>query len=290
MDLNSVPLVKRVMSAGLLTGMVLLSVTVTQPKTVDKPVSFAENNASVASMEPRIYTPRENVSSRAEQPVKPAVDFTYLVKQGDTLYELALAYGVTVEQIKAANGLNSDRLALNQQLLIPSSGKVVVKKVSQSSTVKPKTSGGTVSRTRYSGRVVGELIHWNQAQKIFAQGDIATVIDVNTGYSFKIKRKGGHNHADAEPLTSTDTALMKQLYGSWSWDRRAVVIVIDDKKIAASMAGMPHGSQTIGNNKFPGHFDIHFYGSMTHGSVYTKSRSPMVDPEHQAMVRRAAGQ
>ncbi len=289
MEVNNVTFFRRVLSASILTGFVMLSVAVTQPEPMDKLQKDTATNVAV-TVQPRIYTPREQVSSRAEKPAKPTTDFTYTVKQGDTLYDLALTYEVTVEQIMKANGLTSDKLSLDQKLLIPVSGTVVAPKASKPAVAPKKTPSVPVFRARYSGRAVGELIHWNQAQRIFAEGDVATVIDVNTGYSFKIKRKGGHNHADSEPLTASDTAVMKQLYGSWSWDRRAVVIVIDGKKIAASMAGMPHGSQTITSNKFPGHFDVHFLGSMTHGSEYTKSRKPLVDPDHQAMVRKAAGQ
>jgi len=44
---------------------------------------------------------------------------------------------------------------------------------------------------------------------------------------------------------------------------------------AASMNGMPHGTTTISNNNFAGHFCIHFYGSKTH-------ESNKVDPDHKA--------
>ncbi|NHN35018.1 hypothetical protein [Paenibacillus agricola] len=52
--------------------------------------------------------------------------------------------------------------------------------------------------------------------------------------------------------------------------------------MAASMHGMPHGGDGIPNNGFSGHFCIHFLGSSTHVSG-------SVDPEHQLMVRKAAG-
>jgi len=295
MELDRFTIIKSIGSAIILTGALMVLVSMTQPDIPDKP---AQNNSPVQTAEvpPRIYQERENLVSRAEQPAKPAVDFTYTVKQGDTLYDLALTYGVIVEQIMAANGLASDKLSLEQKLLIPCSGKVqavktaVVPQKKKNNTVSQKAPASPVSRSRYTGKVIGEKLPWSQVQSIFAAGDTATVIDVNTGYSFKIKRKGGHNHADCEPLTASDTKVMKSLYGgSWSWDRRAIVIVIDGKKIAASMAGKPHGSENIKANGFAGHFCIHFYGSKTHGSEYTGSRTPIVDPDHQAMVRKAAG-
>lgn len=291
MELDRFKIIKSISSTVILTGALMVLVSMTQPDIPDKPV---QNNSPVQTAEvpPRIYQERENLVSRADQPAKPTVDFTYTVKEGDTLYDLALTYGVTVEQIMAANSLASDKLSLDQKLIIPCSGKVQAVKtavVPQKQKVKAAPAS-SVSRSRYTGRVVGEKLPWSQVQNIFAAGDTATVIDVNTGYSFMIKRKGGHNHADCEPLTASDTKVMKSLYGgSWSWDRRAIVIVIDGKKIAASMAGKPHGSENIKANGFAGHFCIHFYGSKTHGSEYTDSRTPVVDPDHQAMVRKAAG-
>lgn len=127
----------------------------------------------------------------------------------------------------------------------------------------------------------GELLPWDQADRIFTSR--ATVVDVKTGLSFRVQRRGGHNHADAEPLTPEDTAVMLMIYGGrWSWERRAVVVLVGGWAIAASMNGMPHGGQTITDNRFDGHFCIHFYGSRTHGTE-------QVDPEHQAMVMVAAG-
>jgi LysM repeat protein len=38
---------------------------------------------------------------------------------GDTLYDIAASYGVTVQAIMDANGLTSTRLNVGQQLIIP---------------------------------------------------------------------------------------------------------------------------------------------------------------------------
>ena len=44
---------------------------------------------------------------------------TYTVKSGDSLYSIAKKYGVTVDELKKANGLTSNNLSLNQKLVIP---------------------------------------------------------------------------------------------------------------------------------------------------------------------------
>ena len=108
-----------------------------------------------------------------------------------------------------------------------------------------------------------------------------TIKDVNTGKMFKARRRFGSNHLDSEPLTASDTAIMKSIYGgSWSWNRRAILVLYNGHVYAASMNGMPHGTSTITNNNFDGHFCIHFYKSRTHGTN-------RVDEAHQNCVSRA---
>ena len=122
--------------------------------------------------------------------------------------------------------------------------------------------------------------------KDFAVGDIVTVTDVETGISWRVKRSGGYNHADVQPLTAEDTAKMKKVYGgTWSWNRRAIWVTVDGVRYAASMNGMPHGTGSITTNNFDGHHCIHFLNSRTH----TGNRW---DTAHQNMVQKAykAGQ
>lgn len=132
-------------------------------------------------------------------------------------------------------------------------------------------------------RIYGDYVTWSDVNKIFPKGSRAVVIDMDTGITFNVQRRGGSSHADAQPLTSEDTAAMKRAYnGQWSWHRRAVIIQLaDGKRIAASMAGMPHGQGAIPNNDFDGHFCIHFRDSKTHGSH-------KVDLAHQMMIWKAA--
>jgi hypothetical protein len=107
-------------------------------------------------------------------------------------------------------------------------------------------------------------------------------VDVETGLYFKVQRRAGSRHADVQPLTKVDTAIMKEIYdGSWSWKRRAVYIRKGSYLIPASMHGMPHGAGALANN-FPGHFCIHLPKSTTH-------RSSKEDPSHQLMILKASG-
>jgi hypothetical protein len=102
-----------------------------------------------------------------------------------------------------------------------------------------------------------------------------------SGKTLNVVRRGGHYHADVEPLTKDDTETLRQIYGgSWSWNRRAVIVSIGKQHIAASVNGMPYGGEYVVDNGFPGHFCLHFLGSRIH-------RTGAVDSQHQAMVKLA---
>lgn len=108
-----------------------------------------------------------------------------------------------------------------------------------------------------------------------------TIKDVRTGKTFTAVRWSGVNHLDAEPATAEDTAIFKSICrGSWSWDRRPILILYRGTVYAASMNCMPHGTTTI-DNDFDGHFCIHFKNSKTH-------ETNVVDAEHQKAVDAAS--
>ncbi|HHV71214.1 MAG TPA: LysM peptidoglycan-binding domain-containing protein [Clostridia bacterium] len=212
----------------------------------------------------------------------------YIVEKGDTLWLIAQKFNTDVDTLSQLNGLQSTMLQVGQKLVVPSDSQV-----SRGERVKPG---------------YGELLPWfGQVENIFPRDGIATITDLETGLSFQIRRTGGYNHADCEPLSLQDTQIMKRIYGgNWSWNRRAVVVTVNGRRIAASMAGMPHAGRDdkpygvnvsgrsggygtgtnldkVKGNGMDGHFDLHFLGSKTHSSN-------KVDPNHQAMVRKAAGE
>ncbi len=149
-----------------------------------------------------------------------------------------------------------------------------LKKLNSSGAKKASSSSSGSSNTT-------ERLDWfNGGSKKIPKGATFKVKDIKTGKVFSVKRWSGYNHIDAEPLTASDTAVLKSIYGHWSWRRRAVLVKYNGHVYAASMNGMPHGTSTISRNNFDGHFCIHFYGSKTHGSG-------KVDSAHQNCVKEA---
>lgn len=166
-------------------------------------------------------------------------------------------------------------------------------------------SRGNTIRTLSGGDVPVQKLPWfGQVDSLFARGDVATVIDVETGLSYQVKRTYGTNHADVETLTREDTAILKETAGGeWNWTRRPVIVEVHGYRIAGSIAPMPHAGrddlpalQTVSNrsggfgrgvnldevkgNGMDGHVDLHFLGSKGHGSG-------RVCNDHQAAVLAA---
>lgn len=129
----------------------------------------------------------------------------------------------------------------------------------------------------------GEPLTWPEVAPLFPVGGTATVRDLETGMEFMVRRHRGDSHADVEPRTAADAAILKRIYNDeWSWRRRAVVVTVGAHKVAGSINGMPHGWGDIFDNQFVGHFCIHFLNSRVHTSWRQ-------DPGHQLMVLKSSG-
>jgi len=113
---------------------------------------------------------------------------------------------------------------------------------------------------------------------VLKKGHYGYIYDIKSGLTIRIKRMGGHNHADVEPATKADTAKLKSL--GYSWDSRAVILIAGGKYVACAINTKPHGDQTIKSNGYNGQFCLHMVGSKTHGSG-------KVNEEHQDSIKRA---
>lgn len=125
-------------------------------------------------------------------------------------------------------------------------------------------------------------MQWSAVDKSWQIGKTLRVIDVETGITIDLKRTGGINHADVEPCTEQDTENLKEVFsGTWSWQRRPVIVEVSYLTSAASICGMPHGYNEISDNGVEGHFCMHFYES-------TDDDYNMTDMSHQRAIDIAA--
>lgn len=179
-----------------------------------------------------------------------------------------------VKRFQKNRGMNEDGIAGASTI------RVLFGTNSSSSSKTSSSKSSSSTDTTYET----ETLDWfaDDVTKVIPKKAVFTIKDVYTGKTFKAKRWSGYNHLDAEPLTAEDTAIMKSIYGgSWSWNRRPILILYRGHVYAASMNGMPHGTTTISGNDFDGHFCIHFKNSKTHGT-------DKVDAAHQKAVATAS--
>ncbi|MDD3172425.1 MAG: peptidoglycan-binding domain-containing protein [Herbinix sp.] len=200
-----------------------------------------------------------------------------------------------VKRFQRANGISADGIVGKKTMGILI-GNTPVKAVT-GSVIKVASFS---TSTEYSGA----LDWFTQVKDIWKRGMNAVVTDVDTGKSFQVKRTYGTNHADVEPLTTADTKTIKEIWGGFGWERRAVVVQISQYTLAGSMTAMPHAGldnkpegayvsrrsggygwgtnlDTVKNNGIDGHMDIHFKNSRTHSTN-------VVQKVHQDMVKKAA--
>ncbi len=212
---------------------------------------------------------------------------TYTVKKGDSIWSISQNVGIPDVELAQANNMSATTVLYVGQVL-----KLPIHNVPVKST---------------PGAAYGEVLDWfKEANYVFPIGKTGKVIDLETGKSFTIKRTMGANHADCETPTSQDTQIMKQIFGgTWGWNRRPFILEVDGRRLAVSIAGMPHAGvdgaaylkdvanrsdnwgygpnyDSIAGNGMDGHFDVYFLNCLRHVDN-------QIDPAHQYQVLTAGG-
>ena len=161
------------------------------------------------------------------------------------------------------NGLTPDGIAgvLTQTKLY--SGSCVT-----GDTVLPEEETGSGSTGNGGGPAVSQvkLLHWfNDIKPTIRSGQTVLVYEPASNSSFYLKLYSLGRHADSEPLTANDTAIMKAAWGGkFSWSEKPVYIRLPNGTwCIASMHSMPHLSGALDNNNFEGHLCVHFPRTMT---------------------------
>lgn len=218
------------------------------------------------TQQPQVQNPPiQQNPSIPQSPSTPQKTFiTHTVVSGDDLWKISIRYGIPFSEVLQVNGFKENHI-----VYIGDKIKIPVYNIP----VKPT-----------KGDQYGELLDWwTEAQYVVPINKTFKIIDFYSGKAWFAKRTIGANHADCEPLTANDAAIMREVWGgNFSWSRRPVIIEVDGRRLAASVSSFPHDIQYITNNNFNGHFDLYFLNSTRH--VDGKG-----DPEHQKNVLIAAG-
>ena len=242
---------------------------------------------------PQIVTDKNPDSNYYNSIIKVNTDDNYIkyqeytIKSGDNIWLISNKYGVTVNDILKANGLNYNSVLYIGQVI-----KVPIRVIAREPLVTPES---------------GEILDWFiEGQYVLPIDKKVKVTDLYTGKSFYMIRTIGANHADCETASYNDTLIMKQIFGGyWSWRKRPFILEVDDREFAVSIAGMPHAGldsspylanvsnrsddwgygpnyDKIKGNGMDGHFDMYFLNSRTHN---TNS----IDGTHQKNVLISGG-
>ncbi len=160
------------------------------------------------------------------------------------------------------NGLTPDGIAgkLTQAKLY--SGDCVT-----GDTELPEGSTGTGMAGNGGGPAISQvkLLHWyNDIKPTVKSGQVVLVYEPSSNSSFYLRFYSLGRHADSEPLTANDTAIMKAAWGGkFSWAEKPVYVRLPSGTwCIASMHSMPHLSGALDNNDFEGHLCVHFPRTM----------------------------
>ena len=147
------------------------------------------------------------------------------------------------------------------------------------SAVKQGTSSPATGASAMKSKLI--VADWYKGGAyVFKRDAYASLYDIDTGITIRIKRMGGVSHADVEPATAADTAKLRKIArGAFSWTSHACVLIVGGHYYACAINTMPHGRQTIHNNNYEGQFCLHMVNSRTHCS-------DNLNAAHQASIRR----
>ena len=181
------------------------------------------------------------------------ISLGYLTGKADGIYGTKTAEAVKAYQ--KASKLTADGVAgaktLNSLNNTSSSGS--------QTTAAPATTTSKVTTTKPSASKV-QYANWYDKVKAIAKAyPYATVYDFATGISFQIHIFSVGAHADYEPVTANDTAKMLRIFGTNTWNPRAVWVVFSNGSVyIGSTHSIPHDVQHNKDNNFDGHSCLHF--------------------------------
>ncbi len=185
------------------------------------------------------------------------IDLGYLNGRADGVFGAQTYLALKIFQSR--NGLPSDGIAGEKTLSILGSSTAKPAPTVPGATPTPKPTAPALSTVPKASQV--RYANWYTEIRSRARSyPYATVYDYNTGLSWKVHMFSIGAHADSEPLTATDTAIMNQAFGGkTTWTPKPVWVVMSDGRVyMASTHNVPHEVQHIRDNNFPGHLCIHF--------------------------------
>ena len=169
---------------------------------------------------------------------------------------------IAVTAFQKLNGLTADGVAgaLTQEKLY--SGSAVAYDSSADTNViitddTGKASGPSTSEVK--------CLYWfTEVKPNIRTGQRITIFDPATDLQWTLRLYSLGHHADSEPLTATDTAIMYKAFGyTNTWTPKPVYVQLPSGTWSlATMHNVPHLKGSITDNNFDGHLCVHFLRTM----------------------------
>ena len=124
------------------------------------------------------------------------------------------------------------------------------------------TGSGSVSGSVFKAPTAAEVrfANWyTEIRPLARTMPNAIVYDYETGLYYNVNMFSFGKHCDAEPITTSDTAVMRQIMGRDNWTPHAIWLILSDGKVyMASTHSMGHTVDHNSTNDLVGHICIHF--------------------------------
>lgn len=150
--------------------------------------AFIDNEKALYSFKTKKGIDKEKLQEEIKKVSDRSV---HIVKKGETLGAIARKYHISVKQLKQWNNLKSDRISINQKLIVYSSGAPMAKGSQSSNEPATTTSGGYVIYTVKSGDTLTAIakkfsVKVDQLRKL---NNLNNKSVLKIGQKLKIKKK-----------------------------------------------------------------------------------------------------
>ena len=140
---------------------------------------------------------------------------------------------------------------LNSSAAIPAAGKTIL-----------PDSGNNANTGTFTAPKASEVRYANWYSEIRARAKLmpnVVIYDPDSGLHYNLHMFSFGKHADSEPPTAADTAIMNQVCGVNSWRAKYVWVIFSDGRVyIASTHSHGHTVDHTANNDLTGHICLHF--------------------------------
>lgn len=187
-----------------------------------------------------------------------------------------------VTAFQKLNGLTVDGVAgaLTQKTLYSGSAVAYDSSADQTTTIDDDTGSATGPSTSSV-----KCLYWfTEVKPNIKTGQYITIFDPATNLQWTLRLYSLGHHADSEPLTATDTAIMYKAFGyTNTWTPKPVYVKLPSGTwTLATMHNVPHLSGSIKDNNFDGHLCVHFLRTLEECAA----NDPNYGITHQKAIRK----